>query len=604
MDAQGAVMEDGRTLEIRLLGPLEVSSDGRLIELGGGRQRALLALLALHANEVVSTDRLIEELWGEQRPSTASKVLQNLISRLRRAIDPEDRGVLGTQPPGYVLRIDDEGIDTRRFERLAAEGRHILEANPAQAATKLREALALWRGEALAEFAYEPFSQTEIARLEELRLAALEDRTDADLAVGRHADVVPELQALVAANPMRERLLGQLMLALYRSGRQAEALEAYRERRRDLDQELGLEPNVSLRQLEQAILTQDPLLGSPRPRRPPMARRRRLRFGVAIVAAFAATAVAAGAALMLGRGTDAGPAVVPDSLVKIDATSNEIVDVVRVGRDPGQVVIAGGYVLVTSQRDQTLHRVDPRSGEVVVSGAYAPSDALARVGRFLWIVNQNRAEVVRIDAESLRPSHRILLPRSFVNAFVAVGGGSVWISGHTKFNRGSVSRYRLRTLELEQRLALKWPDVPVELTHAADATWVSLRQSNELLRINASTGLTTRAPVGSGASSPVFGFGSIWTGSVDDSAVWRVSPVSVRTTAIIPSGRVGFGLAVGAGSVWVTNHCDGTVSRIDPRTNSVVATIATGYFPKWLAVGGGFVWVGVSGTKLDVPACA
>ena len=385
--------------------------------------------------------------------------------------------VLATQPPGYVLRIDDQGIDARRFERLAAEGRNLMEAEPARAAAKLREALALWRGEALAEFAYESFAQTEIARLVELRLTALEDRIEADLALGRHADVVPELQALVAANPMRERLLGQLMLALYRSGRQAEALEAYRERRRDLDQELGLEPNASLRRLEQAILTQDPSLGSPpRPRRPPMPRRRRFRFGIAIVAAFAVTAVALAAALVLGRGTDTGSAVVPDSLVKINVASNEIVDVVRVGRDPGQVVIAGPYVVVASQRDQTLHRVDHRSGEVVVSGAYAPSGALASAGRFVWVVNRRRTEVVRVDVGSLRPSQRIQLPRNLAQAFVAVGGGSLWISGSTKYTRGSVSRYRLRTLALEQRLALGSPDVPVELTHAADAAWVSLRQ--------------------------------------------------------------------------------------------------------------------------------
>ena len=597
-------MDNGWKLEIRLLGPLEVSSQGRILELGGGRQRALLALLALHSNEVVSSDRLIEELWGERPPPTAAKVLQNLVSRLRRAIDPDDREMLRTRPPGYVLRVDDDAIDARRFERLAAEGRQALETDPKQAATTLRQSLALWHGEALAEFAYEPFAQTEIARLEELRVTALENRVEADLALGRHADVVPELQALTAANPMRERLCAQLMLALYRSGREAEALKVYRERRRNLDNEVGLEPSAALRQLEQAILTQDPSLGStPRPRRPPRARRRRVGLGVGILAAVA-VALAAATALVVARDTDAGPAVLPDSLVKIDTASNKIVDVVRVGRDPGQIAIVDGYVFVTSQRDQTLHRVDLRSGEVTVSGAYAPSGALAGAGRFLWLVNQSRSEVVRVDVESLVPSHRILLPRDLVHAFVALGGGSLWISTHTKYTRASVSRYYLRTLALAQRLALDFRDVPSELTYADGAAWVTLRQSNELLRIYDRTGLTTRTPVGSGPSGPVFGFGSVWTGSVGDRAVWRVNPLDGRTTAIIPARRAGFALAIGAASVWITNHCDGTLSRINPRTNSIVATIATGYSPKWLAVGGGFAWVGVSGTKPDAPACA
>ena len=593
-------MDNGWTVEIRLLGPLEVLSHGRTLNIGGGRQRALLALLALHANEIVSSDRLIQELWGELPPSTAAKALQNLVSRLRKTIDPEESGVLGTRPPGYVLRVEDEEIDCRRFERLVVEGRQALETDPKQAVARLREALALWRGEALAEFAYQPFAQVEIARLEELRLTALEDRIEADLELGRHSDVVPELQVLAATNPLRERLCGQLMLALYRSGRQAVALEVYRERRRSLDEELGLEPSAALRQLEQAMLTQDPSLGSlPKPpRRAPTARGRRIGLGVGIVAVLAVAGVAM-AAVALTRDTAARPAVGPDSLVKIDTTSNEIVDVVRVGRNPGQVAIVGRYVFVTSQRDQTLHRIDLRSGEVTVSGAYAAGGALAGAGRYLWVVSEKRAEVVRIDVESLLPGHRIPLRRDLAHAFVSLGGGSLWISEYTP---ATVSRYLLRTLELVQRLTLI--TAPVELTHSGNAAWVSLGESSELLRVDHSTGLTIRAPVGSGPSSPVFGFGSIWTGSVADHAVWRMNPYDGRTTAIIPVGRAGFGLAVGSGSVWVTNHCDGTVSRIDPRTNSVAATIETGHFPKWLAVGGGFAWVAVSGTKPDGSECA
>ena len=231
----------------------------------------------------------------------------------------------------------------------------------------------------MAEFAYEPFAQAEIARLEDLRLTALEDRVEADLELGRHAELAPELQALVAANPMRERLCAQLMLALYRTGRQAEALEVYRQWRRSLNDEMGLEPSAELRRLEQAILTQDPSLGpAPRRLRPPFGRNRRVGVGVAIAIA---TALVAVAALRLAWNTDAGAVVEPDSLVKIDTQTNEIVDVVRIGRDPGQVAIVGKYVFVTSQRDQTLHRVDVASGDITVSGAFAAGAALAGTGR-------------------------------------------------------------------------------------------------------------------------------------------------------------------------------------------------------------------------------
>ena len=202
-----------------VLGSLEVRDGaGRLVQLGGGRQRKLLAILLVRAGEAVSTDLLIEELWGEHPPPTALKALQGHVSQLRKLLGP---GALVTQAPGYVLRVEPEETDVGRFERLAGEAAG---APPATAAELLREALGIWRGAALAEFAYEDFARGEIARLEGIRQAVLEDRIEADLALGRHADLVAELEGLVTRNPHRERLNGQLMLALYRSGRQAQAL--------------------------------------------------------------------------------------------------------------------------------------------------------------------------------------------------------------------------------------------------------------------------------------------------------------------------------------------------------------------------------------------
>ena len=244
-------------MEYRVLGPLEVRDGDRSLPLAGAKQRALLALLLLHANQMLSRDRLIDELWGEEPPETAVQSLHVYVSRLRKVLPS---GTLLTRPPGYLLELEPDELDLRRFERLLADGREELARGDAGRASRvLHDALALWRGPALAEFAFEPFAQVEIGRLEELRLAAVEERVDADLALGRHAELIGELEALIAENPHRERMRGQLMLALYRSGRQAEALEAYHDARAALD-ELGIEPSERLRELERAILTHDATL--------------------------------------------------------------------------------------------------------------------------------------------------------------------------------------------------------------------------------------------------------------------------------------------------------------------------------------------------------
>jgi len=242
-------------VEFRILGPLEVREGDRELSLGGPRQRALLAILLTRANEVVATDRLIDELWSGEPPQTAANVLQGYVSHLRKALGPD---VLLTRAPGYAVRVGPDQLDLHRFERLVDQARQALAAGRAdEAAATLRQALFLWHGPALADFAYEPFAQAEIARLEELRLAALERRIEADLALGRHAELVGELEALVGKHPLRERLRAQLMLALYRSERQAEALDAYQAARRALVDELGIEPSQSLQQLERSILQQD-----------------------------------------------------------------------------------------------------------------------------------------------------------------------------------------------------------------------------------------------------------------------------------------------------------------------------------------------------------
>ena len=235
-------------MEFRVLGPLEIVDKGRHVRFSG-RRLALVAMLLLHANEPVSVDRLVEELWGESPPPTAAKIVRNYVSLLRKELG--DR--LVTRSRGYLLRVEAGERDSEQLE-------HALESGDLE---ELTAALALWRGSPLSQFAYEPFAQSEIGRLEELRLAAIEARVEAQLALGQHTSVIVELERLVQQNPLRERLRGQLMVALYRSGRQAEALEAYQQARRNLNEELGIDPGPALRELQRLVLDQDSSLDAP-----------------------------------------------------------------------------------------------------------------------------------------------------------------------------------------------------------------------------------------------------------------------------------------------------------------------------------------------------
>ena len=244
-------------MEIRLFGPLEVREGGDQLLLRRRQQRSLLAVLALRVGEVVSTDRLIEDLWGSAPPRSALGSLQNTVSALRGVLGAD---VVVTQPPGYRLGLAREAVDVHRFEDLVRAARAV---EPAERAALLRQALGLWRGEPLADLSFEPFAAAEVARLEELRVGAIEDRVDAELALGHHTELVAELETLVTGHPLRERLRGQLMVALYRCGRQAEALEVYRAARLALADELGLDPSPELQELERKVLRQDPELAAP-----------------------------------------------------------------------------------------------------------------------------------------------------------------------------------------------------------------------------------------------------------------------------------------------------------------------------------------------------
>jgi DNA-binding SARP family transcriptional activator len=302
--------------EFRLLGPVEAVVAGKPVRLAAAKPRALLALLLLHRNEVVPTERLIDDLWGDDPPARATKTLQVYVSQLRKELGANR---LVTRPPGYELRVAEGELDLDRFGALAAAARgELARGNAGVAAAGLRDALALWRGPALREFRAEPFAEGAAHRLDDMRLAALEDRLHAELEAGAAAAVIPDLEALVDAEPLRDRPRELLMLALYRSGRQAEALELFRRTRELYVNELGIEPGPSLRELERAMLRQDPALKakspSPGPPTPSSARPRRRRTLALLAGAGSLLAAALVTALLLhGGGPSSGSTHAPQN---------------------------------------------------------------------------------------------------------------------------------------------------------------------------------------------------------------------------------------------------------------------------------------------------
>jgi YVTN family beta-propeller protein len=585
-------------VDFHILGPLEVEDDGHVHALGGAKQRALLVLLLLRANQVVARDRLIDDLWGDAAPETAASALQGYVSELRKTLGPE---LIHTRAPGYLLRVDPESVDLGRFERLVREGRAALVAGDAQeAAGTLSDALALWNGQPLADLDSTPFAYAERLRLEELRLAAVEDRIEAELALGRTADVVPELEALVALHPLRERLRGQLMLALYRCGRQAEALDAYQQARRLLVGELGLEPGSTLRRLEHAILQQDPALEAPAaaaPRTETGARRpRRLPIGIAVVVIAAA---AASAAVLLSR-SDPVPTVVPNSLVKIDPRSNEVVEVIHVGRFPGKVASGNGFIWVVNIEDETLTRVPTRSGPAeLVAGLRVeqPTGLSADDARGVFVGSFAASEVVRVDPSTLQVEDRLRLPGETAS-FVASGAGSLWVTqppvGFQGAIPSAISRVSILNGRVERRFTVPVGVLPGQIAFGAGAAWVANVGDGTVWRIDAATNRIKRIQVGSQPTDVAIGYDSVWVPCLGRNSVWRLDAATGKVEAIIPTGNESLALAAGADAVWVTNQAEGTVSRIDPRTNRVVKTIRLGFNPHGVAVADGEVWVAVA----------
>jgi YVTN family beta-propeller protein len=588
-------------IDFRILGPLEVSDGERPASIGGARQRAVLAILLLHRGEVVSVDRLVDELWGERSPETATKTVQVYVSRIRKALGD---GVVITRGGGYVLDVEAEQIDADRFERIAAAGRTTLRRGDAHEARRLLgEALELWTGAALADFAYESFAQAEIGRLEELRLATLEQRIEADLALGEHGKLAPELETLVREHPARERFRAQLILALYRSGRQAEALESYRDARRALVDELGIDPSRELQELERAILTQDPAIDAPpqaaatapHAESPSAERRRRGGAGLLVAAGGVLLAAVVGAVVVSASGEPDSTRATPNSLALIDPDSNRVVATVPTGIRPTDVAAGAGQVWVANDADNTVTQVSVHRRAVMSTTSPATSVAGVAAGAGgVWIADTRRSRLLQLhpDFRSVLRTVRLTRRPDVLGLIgpnpVAIGFGSVWVGR----SAGTIARIDPRTG--------RGPDFsvgnsPIGIAAGAGAVWVVDDDDDTLTRIDPGsenavleTTRTGRAP-----SAVAAGAGAVWVANRQDDTVAQVDPRSGAVTGVTRVGRSPTGVAVGEDAVWVANSLSGTVSRLDPRTGSVEATIDVGESPTDVAVAGGLVWVSV-----------
>jgi DNA-binding SARP family transcriptional activator/ABC-type transport system substrate-binding protein len=585
-------------MEFRLLGPVEARRDDRPIALGGAKPRALLAVLLLHANEVVSRDRLIDALWRDRAPGAAEHSLDVQVSRLRKAFAPDEP--LVRRSGGYVLEVEPEQIDARRFERLLEEGRRANAAGrPSDAVEVLDQALGLWHGYALADVAYEDFARAESDRLEELRLAATEERVDARLALGEHDALIAELEALAAKNPLRERLRGQQMVALYRAGRQAEALRVYSDLRSRLADELGIEPGQALKDLEQAILRQDPGLG--RSRTTIVARRRRLAAGAAALA-LAGLAVAAAVLATQGGAESAQALADADSNVLLSADTGTVTANADV-RDSVGVRFGAGSLWSVSSEGQ-LTRVDPESGRIIATiglGILRPGGITFGAGS-VWVTDYYSPLVLRVDPAVNELVGPFQLPEEGLGKVftgdVAVGAGSVWV-GHGGDNPGAfVERLDLESGRPQDRYSILGGDAD-HLAFSDGVLWVGSTPSGEVRRIEPGTNTPRKVARLDGEICCIAaGDASVWVATRPDNLVWKLDEVGTQMRSFkLPSEIKG--ISYGDGALWAAVGEDGTVVRIDAATNQA-RTFEIGHHVHDVAVQDGLVAAAVQESAADV----
>jgi YVTN family beta-propeller protein len=600
--------DEGSGMEFGILGPLRVVVRGQERPVPGEKLQGLLARLLLEPNRAVSTERLIDDLWGDEPPATARQSLHVHAARLRRLLAAEDAdgSLLVNDRRGYMLRVADEQLDATRFRRLLAAARDERRAGrPAPAAERYREALALWRGPVLDGVPLQR-AAGERAELDDLRLAALEERIEADLQLGVAAELVPELEHLVQAEPLRERLWGQLMLALYASGRQADALAAYQNARRELSS-LGLEPGPRLRELEQAILRQDPgLLTAPLPAVASGAEAGAAspRRSLLAAAATAAAALVVAAVVLVARDDSPSAAPLapvvagPNSLVEIDPASNRVVSAVHVGKQPESIASTNDALWVANVGDRTVARVDLATRQVrIVGGAPVAHQLVGGLNGDVWLSSFEEGVVTLIAhrgrigddiRELLGAPVRVELPGSAEG--LAVGGGYLWVTSPSDSGGSdTIHRIDLRSRRLVSSVPVG--TVPAFVSFGYGSAWVANYRGDSVSVVRPGSEQAETIQVAGGPLGIAAGAGGIWVVAFWPKELVRIDPETRRVLRRIRVGAGPLAVAVGAGAVWVTNRDDRTVSRIDPRTNRVSRTIRLAAAPHGIRFAHGRLWV-------------
>jgi len=602
----GADNEGHNDLEFGILGPLQVLRDGTQLSLGGPQQRAVLALLLTKDEGVATVAQIADAVWGEQPPAGFATTIQTYIFHLREVLEPtRAKGapatVLVTEPGGYRLRPDNGSVDAAEFERLADAGNKLVAGHRyEEASVQLRQALALWRGRVLADVGDYEFVRQHAAHLDEVRLNVTESRIDADLALGRHATLIAELDTLTELHPLREHLQAQRLLALYRTGRQAEALSSYRSIRQRLQEELGIEPGRELHGLHQSMLNHDPDLHvdspAPAPARPittapiggPQTTRRPRRGRRVIAASLlgAAAVTVATTVYVANRSAEPGLASLPANSLGAVAMDGSLRTAVKLGQNPDSAVLADGAAWVTNTGDGTVSRIDLKKHLVVqTTPVQASPQAITASATDVWVANSGAASVSRISLTTSQLVNNV--PVGNLPTAIASGPSGVWVA-----NRGDDTVIRINPGTGEVGKPIPVGLRPDGIAVGSDTVWVSNSGDGTVSPIDPDTGVVgSSIAVGAGPAGIAVTPGAVWVANSLGQTVSRIDPTTRRVVSTIGVGDGPRSIVLARNRVWVANEFDGTTTLIDPASNRAVKRIATGASPRGLGTDGKSVWV-------------
>jgi DNA-binding SARP family transcriptional activator/ABC-type transport system substrate-binding protein len=583
----------------RILGPLEALVDGRRVDMSSRRERALVGALLLRVGEVASVDTLIDSVWGDHAPASARHMVHEYVSRVRGEFG--DASVISTRAPGYTIERDACELDATRFAELLRTARSAVAADQLDQALKaFDQALGLWRGDTLSDVELEADARSAAARLDDEHRAARSERFDVALALGHHNELIPDLERAVAAEPLDEHLLRQLMTALYRSGRQADALARYRNGRQRLVRELGIEPAAELRTLEQAILQHDSGLAPPASREatPENAAaasaptRRRIAWGVAIVVSVGAATAVLAATLVKAHPGAAEP-VHGNAVAVVDAATAQLLGSVAVDSRPAAIAYGAGSIWVSSPDARSVARISPSSRRVVASIPLdTPAQGLAATNRSLWAVGSSPTDS-SLTLDQIDPTFDTVARVWRLPMVVLGDGGSIAAERNSVVvapRAGFLTRIDARSGRTLSRID---PNIaPTAVAQGFGSSWLAYREANLVVRVDA-TGAITTIPVGRGPSAVTVGRRAVWVADALGGTVKSIDPATSSVETTVEVGSAPSAIAEGDGSIWVANAGDGTLTRIDERTSRPSAHVAVGGIPQALVVADGKVWVSV-----------